>query len=140
MEAASQGAAEAGGHVIGATCDEIEAWRPVGPNPWVMEEIRFPTLRERLYALVDQCDAAIAMPGGVGTLAEIAMMWNGMQTNSQPQRPLVLVGPGWRQTIAAMLTHLNAYIPPHHQKLIYLVDTPEEAFAVIQNHFLASQG
>ena len=32
MEAVSRGAAEAGGHVIGITCDEIESWRPVKPN------------------------------------------------------------------------------------------------------------
>ena len=29
MEAVSRGAAEAGGHVVGVTCEEIEAWRPV---------------------------------------------------------------------------------------------------------------
>ena len=67
MEAVSRGAAEAGGHVIGVTCDEIEAWRPVKPNPWVTEEMRFPTLHQRLFALIDNCDAALALPGGVGT-------------------------------------------------------------------------
>ncbi len=76
MEAVSRGAAEAGGHVIGVTCDEIEAWRPVRPNPWLTEEMRFPTLRQRLFALVDNCDGALALPGGVGTLAEISLMWN----------------------------------------------------------------
>ena len=50
MEAVSRGAAEAGGHVIGVTCDEIEAWRPVRPNAWVQEERRFPSLRQRLNA------------------------------------------------------------------------------------------
>ena len=37
MEAVSRGAAEAGGHVIGITCDEIARWRPVSPHPWVLE-------------------------------------------------------------------------------------------------------
>ena len=40
MEAVSRGAKEAGGHVIGVTCEDIEAWRAVRPNSWVMEEIR----------------------------------------------------------------------------------------------------
>ena len=40
MEAVSRGAAEAGGHVIGVTCDEIENWRPVAPNRWIKEEKR----------------------------------------------------------------------------------------------------
>ena len=48
MEAVSRGAAEAGGHVIGVTCEEIEAWRPVRVNAWVKEEIRRKTLMERL--------------------------------------------------------------------------------------------
>jgi len=57
MEAVSRGAAEAGGHVIGVTCDEIETWRAVSPNAWVQEEWRYPSLRQRLFALMDHCDA-----------------------------------------------------------------------------------
>ncbi len=48
MEAVSRGANEAGGHVIGVTCDEVEKYRPGGANPWVMEEWHFRTLFERL--------------------------------------------------------------------------------------------
>ena len=33
MEAVSRGANEAGGHVIGVTCEDIEAWRQVKPTP-----------------------------------------------------------------------------------------------------------
>ena len=64
MEAASRGAAEAGGHVVGVTCEEVETWRKVKANAWVLEERRFITLHERLLALIDGCDAAIALPGG----------------------------------------------------------------------------
>ncbi|NPV56306.1 MAG: hypothetical protein HPY76_06515, partial [Anaerolineae bacterium] len=74
MEAASKGAADADGHVIGVTCEEIESWRLVAPNAWVTEERRFEKLSDRLQELVLACDAAIALPGGVGTLAEIAML------------------------------------------------------------------
>jgi predicted Rossmann-fold nucleotide-binding protein len=42
-------------------------------------------LHERLLALIDGCDAAIALPGGVGTLLEIAMMWNRMIVDAIPQ-------------------------------------------------------
>src|SRR4030067_1311509 len=71
MEALSRGAAESGGHVIGVTCDEIEAWRKVKANAWVKEERRYPTIRERLMALIESWDAALALPGGAGTLTEI---------------------------------------------------------------------
>ena len=99
MEAVSRTASQAGSHVIGITCDQIEAWRPVKPNSWITEERRFPTLRERLYTLMDDCDAAIALPGGPGTLAEIAMMWNHLLIESIPPKPLILVGDGWKSTI-----------------------------------------
>src|SRR5512142_1263980 len=57
MEAVSRGANEAGGHVIGVTCEEIEAWRPTKANTWVIEEIRKKTLLERLHALIHGSDA-----------------------------------------------------------------------------------
>ena len=40
MEAVSRGAHEAGGHVIGVTCLDIERWRPRQANQWVIEEIK----------------------------------------------------------------------------------------------------
>ena len=62
MEAVSRGAHEAGGHVVGVTCSDIENWRKVSPNRWVKEERRYKTLNERLQALIDGCDAALVLP------------------------------------------------------------------------------
>ena len=90
MEAVSRGANEAGGHVIGVTSADIEAWRAVKPNAWVQEERRFVTLQERLNELVLACDAAIALPGGPGTLTEIALTWNLMIVHSTPPKPLIV--------------------------------------------------
>ena len=99
MEAASRGANEAGGHVIGVTCQEIEHWRNIKANAWVKEEWQYHTLRERMYALIDSCDAAIVMPGGVGTLAELAVMWNELIINTKHPRPLILVGIGLAESL-----------------------------------------
>ena len=111
MEAVSRGAHEAGGHVIGVTCEEIEAWRKVRKNQWVKEEWRKKTLIERLQALIEGCDAAIALPGGVGTLAEISLMWNLMAVESLPRRPLILVGSGWQSTLDQFFTAFEFYMP-----------------------------
>jgi hypothetical protein len=127
MEAVSRGAAESGGHVIGVTCDEIEAWRKVRPNRWVQEERRFTTLRERLYALIDGCQAAIALPGGPGTLAEIAVMWNHLLTEAIAPRPLILVGPGWQATFDQFFRAFDPYIPEKQRGWISFAEEIEGA-------------
>ena len=126
MEAVSRGANEAGGHVIGVTCTEIEHYRPARANPWVKEEISFTTLKDRISKLIELCDGAFALPGGVGTLAEISMMWNLMLIGAQPQKPLILIGPGWHQTMQAFFSGLDGYIPEIDKgRLIFAVDVKE---------------
>jgi uncharacterized protein (TIGR00730 family) len=112
MEAVSRGASEAGGHVIGVTCDEIESWRDVRPNRWVAEEWRYATLKQRLNALIEKCDAAFALPGGPGTLTEIMLMWNQLIIQAIPPRPLILIGSGWQTVLdQAFYTELGDYVP-----------------------------
>ena len=62
MEAVSHGANEAGGNVIGVTSDEIEAYRPIGPNQWGDGGMALQTFRERLDKLVEFCDASRCPP------------------------------------------------------------------------------
>jgi uncharacterized protein (TIGR00725 family) len=118
MEAVSKGAAEAGGHVVGVTCDEIEQWRNVKANAWVQEERHFQTLQQRLDELVHACEAAIALPGGPGTLTEIALTWNMMIVAAIPRKPLILVGPGWQAVFEVMFRTLGGTTPPHQRELL----------------------
>ena len=110
MEAVSRGASEAGGHVIGVTCDEIEIWRPTRANPWVKEEWHYKTLRERLFALIDNCQVALALPGGVGTLVEIAMTWNLLIVHAIPPRPLIAIGLAWKSTFDTFFANQGIYV------------------------------
>lgn len=118
MEAVSRGARDAGGHVIGVTCEEIENWRAVKPNAWIMEEIRKRTLEERLHALIHECDAALALPGGPGTLTEIALTWNLMIVESLHRRPLVLIGDGWQSVFDQFFQGLDPYVPAHQREIL----------------------
>lgn len=125
MEAVSRGAAEAGGHVIGITSSQIEQYRPLKANQWVKEEIRFITLRERLLHLVTNADAFVALPGGVGTLAEVSLAWAFMQVGEIATKPIICLGGIWKQTFSEFMRH--QYVLQEHQDLINFVGTPQEA-------------
>ena len=127
MEAASRGAAEAGGHVIGVTWKAIETSVGLTANRWVTEEIKFPNLRQRLSHLVEKCDAAVALPGGIGTLSEVALTWSLLQTGEIPRKPFVLVGPAWRETLAGFYRGADGYIEERHWRLLAFVPTVEAA-------------
>jgi uncharacterized protein (TIGR00725 family) len=131
MEAVSRGAAEAGGHVIGVTCVEIEKWRPVGVNRWVKEEWRKETLIERLQVLVQECDAAIALPGGPGTLTEISLTWNLMIVESMPRIPLILVGDGWQSVFDQVFEQQRIYISEKQRDLLQFAPDAKTAVEML---------
>jgi uncharacterized protein (TIGR00730 family) len=133
MEAVSRGACEAGGHVIGITCEDIEAWRPIKANHWVMEEIRKKTLIERLHTLIHESDAALALPGGPGTLTEISVMWNLMIVESLHRRPLILIGDGWQSVFDQFFRGLDAYVPAHQREILRFAKDVQTAAEMIED-------
>ncbi len=134
MEAVSHGAADAGAHVIGVTCDEIENWRQIQPNAWVKEEWRLPTLHERLISLLDGCDAAIALPGGVGTLTEILMLWNRLAIHSTSPRPCIIIGEPWQNVFSALRDNLGQFIKEHDWDYLQFVPDINSAVNKINMH------
>ena len=102
MEAVSKGAREAGGKVIGVTTDQIGARYNLAPNAFNSEIVHFATLRDRLTYMVEHADAYLALPGGTGTLHEIAETWELMRIGGIPQRPFVCYGSLWDGIIHAL--------------------------------------
>jgi len=129
MEAASRGAKEAGGYVIGVTTSLFDNTR-LHPNPYLDEEIKLPTLFQRLHHLVTMADAWVALPGGIGTLSEVALTWSLMQVGEMPQRPFVLVGEQWRSTIGEFST--DYYVRPQHRDLIKYAADVEQVLALLK--------
>ncbi len=75
MEAVSRGVKEAGGVVVGVTAPGLFKERG-GPNRHVDVELPAPSLPARIERLMDLGCAYLALPGGVGTLTELAVAWN----------------------------------------------------------------
>lgn len=126
MEAVSRGAREAGGTAVGVT---VKPWSArLQPNAWLSREVIAPDLFERLHHLVNS-DAYIAMPGGPGTLGEVALAWNLFQTESIPVRPLILVGSPWRHLLGCFEHGLR--VEARDLALLQCVDTVEEILPLL---------
>jgi hypothetical protein len=134
MEAVSKGAHETGAKVIGVTSDAIESYRPVSPNPWITEEWRCTTFKERLDRLVEECDAAIALPGGVGTLVEISLTWNHLILHTIDPKPLVLVGEGWHHLMETFFATFNEYVGITSREYISFAPSPKTALEVLKSY------
>ncbi len=88
---------------------------------------------ERLHGLIDGCDAAMALPGGAGTLTEISLMWNLLITESLPPRPLILIGRGWQSTFDQFFTEFESYMPIHQRELLYFAKDVKTAVEKLEN-------
>lgn len=94
MAAVSEGAASAGGFVIGITAPTVFPDRH-GPNPHLSRELTAVTISERIHRLVDLADAAVALPGSLGTITEFVVAWNDRfvaPLSRAIPKPLVAVG------------------------------------------------
>ncbi len=127
MAAASRGAHEAGGHVIGVTVEMFEKRGPV--NPWVLERVHTPTLYARLDHLVRESDAFVAVTGSIGTLTELFLAWTMLAVSARPAAPLVLMGAHWREWLD--LHRGPEFIPEHLFRHVQVADTPEEAAVLV---------
>ncbi len=100
MLAAAKGAAGAGGHVIGVTC---RAFKRGKANEYVGEEIQTESLTERLAKLIELGDAFVVLPGGTGTLLELADVWEHKNKGfTNADKPIILVGGFWRPLVNMM--------------------------------------
>jgi len=132
MEAVSRGASEAGAHVIGVTCGQIENWRKSGANQWVTEVWRCETLDERIRTMIDHCDVAIALPGGVGTLTEIMAYWNRLAIRSMKKHPLIVIGRGWHEVLGTFISSQGEFLAPDDEKSIAFAEDVQAAVKMIE--------
>lgn len=132
MGAASKGAAEAGGHVIGVTTKAIEELRgpEIQANEWLVENVRYDTLHDRLMHLVRDADGYVIMPGGLGTLTELAMVWELMRVRDIPSRPIICYGAYWRNMLANL--HASPYVRQTDWALFTFVTSPQDVVEALQ--------
>jgi len=98
MEAGARGAMDAGGATTGVTL----SGSPRPANRWIGEEVQADSLWERMRTLMSRADAFAVLPGGTGTLAELAMMLELINKNVIDFAPATLVGDHWSPLVDLM--------------------------------------
>lgn len=126
MEAASRGAHERGGRVIGITMNQFKS----EPNRYLTEKIPSEHFYERLQRLIVESVGYVALRGGMGTVTEISLVWNKMQTRVLGPRPLVLLGECWPPVVAEWQRHLA--VSDEDVRILSFADTPEAAVEIIK--------
>ena len=95
MEAASLGARERGGRVFGIVMNQFKS----EPNRYLTDKVATKHFYERLQNLIDRSVGFIALRGGMGTVTEVSLVWNKLQTGVIERRPLVLLGNCWKPVV-----------------------------------------
>jgi uncharacterized protein (TIGR00730 family) len=102
MEAASRGAREHGGRVYGIVMNQFRS----EPNRYLTDKVATNHFYERLQNLITRSVGFVALRGGMGTVTEVSLVWNKLQTGVIGRRPLVLIGECWKPVIEAWKEHL----------------------------------
>lgn len=102
MEAASRGAREKGGRVFGIVMNQFKS----EPNRYLTDKVATDHFYDRLQNLITRSVGFVAFRGGMGTVTEISLVWNKLQTGVLPRRPLVLVGDCWKAVVESWTDNL----------------------------------
>jgi uncharacterized protein (TIGR00725 family) len=126
MEAASRGAHERGGRVLGIVMNQFKA----EPNRYLTDKVATPHFYDRLQHLITRSIGFIAIRGGMGTVTELSLVWNKIQTRVIDPRPLVLLGDCWPPVVRAWQEHLA--VSDADIAALDFATTPEQAVAIVQ--------
>ena len=128
MEAASRGAREAGGRVFGIVMNQFKA----EPNRYLTDKVATDHFYDRLQNLITRSVGFVVFRGGMGTVTEVSLVWNKLQTRVLDKRPIVLIGDCWKQVVKAWQE--NLVVSEQDVSLLLFADDAEEAAHLIVEH------
>lgn len=141
MEAANRGAYEAGGISIGLG---ISLPYEQAPNPYITPELNFEFhyFFMRKFWFVYLAKAMVLFPGGFGTMDELMEVLTLVQTRKIRRRlPILLYGEEfWRKVVNFDYMADAGVISPEDLQLFVYANSPEEAFAYLQENLRTVYG
>src|SRR5688572_6203677 len=125
MEAASRGAREAGGRVMGIVMNQFKA----EPNRFLTDKVATDHFYDRLQNLITRSVGFVALRGGMGTVTEISLVWNKLQTGVLDRRPIVLIGNCWCEVVKCL--QRNLVVSDADVSFLNFADNAESATQII---------
>lgn len=134
MRAATEGAHESGGRVIGVTYYpkyEHATYEGRDPLNHFDEEILTANYFERTQKLLEMGDAHVVFKGGTGTISEFGMSWALSRIHDGHNTPLILFGEFWEEITECFKQHM--YMRPDEFRVYHVVASPEEVLQRMRN-------
>ncbi len=126
MEASARGAQENGGRAIGVLSGEFKS---LAHNAYLDEMIAREDLFARIREMFHAADAFIVLKGSMGTLAELALVWNLAKIGGDLRKPIILLGAHWARVLESWRAHLA--VTDDEAALLSLASKPEEVVELL---------
>ena len=115
-------------------------------NPFVSQAYGHRTFFSRLHHFMIVSDAFVVVPGGIGTLLEMSLVWQLLQVRKLYNTPLIMVGKMWAELVdwgrRSMLREGSELASEVDFAIPHCVDNIEETIALIAKNreaWLAAQ-
>jgi len=107
-------------------------------NPFVSQAYGHRTFFSRLHHFMILSDAFVVVPGGIGTLLEMSLVWQLLQVRKLYNTPLILVGKMWPELVEwgrrSMLHEGSELASEVDLRIPQCVNTIEETVALIRKN------
>ncbi len=132
MRAATVGAKQAGGKVIGITLypEDMPNFEGRDPKNLFDKEVRTLNYVERTLALMNEGQVYVVFNGGTGTISEFGMAWGLARLYFGHHKPLILYGKFWENIINAFKDNMK--LRPDDLRVFKIVETPEQVLDAIK--------
>lgn len=141
MQAANEGAAGVDGSAAHSVGIRVDLPFEQEVNPFVGRMYEHKTFFTRLHHFVLASDVFIVVPGGIGTVLEMLMVWQLLQVKHVEGAPLICIGKMWEDFVSWAERHMVdgkiRLANPEDMKIPVCLATADEAIAMVREHHRA---